>query len=209
MITLKDLHLLINHLHQANEIFDAEATIEERKHKEIGKNITHERRTQHEPRSVVLHHKATLVNSIEKKLLQECDTAIVTLEENTIYAARELIAESVYPWLHRKEPPLEYIKDLLADETFIPFSHGLTEKKKKLLDSGIHLLILPLEIEKELSSHFTSIKAKTKKDVTTTVGDIFSFGIENLHTLFPQHTEYIVTLITFRLYTLGLLEDPV
>lgn len=202
MITLKELHLLINHLHQANEIFDAEAVIEERKHypSPVAKN---DRRAGHVPRSVTLHHKADMVQDLEKKLLQECDQALVALEENTIYLARELIAESVYPWLHRKEPPQSYIDEVMNDETFTPFAQGLAEKRRKLLTSGAHLLLLPLEIEEELRTHIQTIK---KKDVTVTLGDILSIGQKNFPSLFTTNSDYWAEVLTFRCYTLGVLE---
>lgn len=205
MITLKDLTTLIDHLHQANRIFDTEAILEERKHGDQKHAIAYDMRSRFAPRSVVLHHKADQVNSIEKKLLQECDTAIVTLEENTIYTARELIAESVYPWINRKEPSLQYMEDLMSDSTFIPYAQGLPQKKQKLLSSGIHILNLPQDLETELLSHCETRKIKTKKDVTITVADIFSTGLLSIPSLFSGNKEYKAKVITFRLYVLGLL----
>lgn len=206
MITLKDLNTLINHLHQANLIFETEATIEERKHKEIEKKILNDKRTEHAPRSFVLHHKAEMVETIEKKLLTECEKATVTLEESTIYSARELIAESMYPWINRKEPPTQYMDELIADETFIPFAYKLEEKKKIILESGIHSLLLPEEARKEIITFFEYKKSKTEKYLTITVGDIFLFPKEKYSEFFINNTEYKTKLLLFRLYTTGLLE---
>lgn len=206
MITLRDLNTLINHLHQANQIFDTEAIIEERKHHDTKNILAHDMRDKYAPRSVVLHHKADQVITLEKKLLQECDTAIVTLEENTIYAARELIAESVYPWINRREPSVQSINDLMSDETFIPYAHGLTEKKKKLLTSGIHMLLLPQDTETSIHSYFSKVKSHSRKDVTITIGDVVSFGTSNIPSLFSHNTEYNTLLVLFRLHVLGLLE---
>lgn len=207
MITLKDLNLLINHLHKANQIFDTEASIEERKYRDAENNIFQDKRTQHAPRSVMLHHKAELINALEKKLLEECDVATVTLEENTIYSARELIAESVYPWLLRKEPPTDYIDELMSDETFVPFSHGLSEKKKKLLGSSIHILMLPLDAEKELQAYIMKNKSEHNQDITISLSDVISHILNTAGSVFISNEEYKKKLITFRLYTLGLLED--
>lgn len=207
MITLKDLNLIINHLHHANEIFDIEALLEERKHTVSKVILDRDLRNHSLPRSVILRNKAEQVCTLEKKLLEECNCLKLSLEEDTIYAARELIAESVYPWINRKEPQEQCIDEIMSDETFISYSKDLTEKKKKLLASPLSLLSLPFYIEKELTIYFTAKKSKTKKDVTTTVADIFSFGIHNLSLVFLSNKEYKTKLITFRLHILGLLEE--
>lgn len=206
MITLKDLTLLINHLSEANRLFDNEATMEERKQEATKENsVYNNMRSMHEPRSVTLHNKAIIVSTLEKELLQECDHAIVNLEENTIYSARELIAESVYPWINRREPPIEYINTLLQDKTFIPFSYGLPSKKEKLLKSDLHILMLPQEIKDEIQVSFET--SKIRKDMIITIGDLFSLGIENESSLFSRNATYKTKLILFRLYILGLMEN--
>jgi hypothetical protein len=204
MITLKDLTLLINRLNEAQRIFDAEATIEERKHKHAEHPITHDKRSS-QPRSFVLHHKADIVHAIEQKILTDCEKATVSLDENTIYTARELIAESVYPWISRREPPESHIDDLLEDETFTPYAKGLEEKKHKLLESSLHILLLPPELQFEFATHFELQKKELGHDVTISIGDVISFGVQNLSSLFDGEYAYKTKLILFRLYVLGLI----
>ena len=204
MITLKDLTLLINHLHQANRIFDTEALIEERKTRNSEANILEDKRTHYAPRSVILHSKAVLVESLEKKLLEECDNATVPLEETTIYAARELVTESMYQWIHRREPPIEYMEDLMSDPTFIPYSHGLELKKKELLCGGLYPLLLPKDLEEDVL-----INTPHPKNVAIAISDIFHIGTEGLSSIFSHNKEYGAKLIIFRLYVLGLLEEDV
>lgn len=206
MITLKDLTLLIDHLHHANEVFDAEALLEERKNKETHYASELDKRKGYASRSVILHQKANQVINLEKKLLEECACTAITVQENIIYTARELIAESMYPWINRKEPLSKDIDELMSDKTFIPFASGLTATQKRLLCCPLTTLCLPEYLESKLSVVITKV-TNNKKNVTPTLGDIFSFGISNLHTHLEENATYKLHLITFRLYVLGLLQE--
>lgn len=206
MTSVHDLELLINHLHEANKIFDNEAVSEDIKLQEKRSSNIHDFRSALAPRSMVLKSKAGAANDIKKRLLQECDQNLVTLEENTIYTARELIAESTYLWICRKEPPVDYMEALLADETFIPFSLGLIGKKKRLLHAELHVLGLHQTLTEELTNFFRKIKEERKEDITVTLGDIISFGAQNIHTIFKDKKEYKTKVILFKLYIIGLLE---
>lgn len=205
MITLKDLTLLINHLHHANEVFDTEALLEERKNKEIHYASELDKRKGYAPRSVILHQKADQVINLEKKLLEECACTAINLEETIIYTARELIAESMYPWINRREPLVKDMEELMSDDTFIPFASGLTATHEKLLRCSVHKLTLPEYLEDELSAVIAH-RNNHEKNVAPTLGDIFSFEVSNLHHHFKEKADYKVHLITFRLYVLGLLK---
>lgn len=206
MTTAHDLELLINHLHEANKIFDNEAVHEDKKLQEKRNSSIHDFRSTLAPRSMVLRSKAGAANDLKKRLLQECDQNLVTLEENTIYAARELIAESTYLWIGRKEPPVDYMETLLADETFIPFAYGLSGKKKRLLHAELHILGLHQTLTTELTTFFRKIKEERKEDITVTLGDIVTFGVQNIHTIFTENSDYKTKVILFKLYIIGLLE---
>ena len=206
MTTTHDLELLINHLSKANKIFDKEAVEEDIKLQERKISTIRDFRSSLTPRGQVLRLKAGTANDLKKRLLQECDQNLVTLEENTIYAARELIAESTYLWIGRKEPPVDYMETLLADETFIPFAYGLEGKKKRLLRSELHILSLHQSLTEELTKFFRVIKEEKKEDITVTLGDIITFGVQNLHTIFKENSDYKTKVILFKLYIIGLLE---
>jgi hypothetical protein len=208
MITLKDLNVLIAHLHHAGDIFTTEAAIEERKYKDVKKVVIHDMRSPHAPRNEVLHHKAELVTALEKNLLKECTSITVAIEENTIYAARELITESAYPWINRRELPLHHIEELMGDETFIPFSHGLEGKKKVLLASPLDILALPVHIQSEIEKYLETHTSPQKNDVRATVADIVFLDRVSLTSIFGdrEHSSYNTKLLLFRLYTLGLIE---
>ncbi len=187
-------------------IFDNEAVNEDNKLQEKRHESLKNFRSAHAPRGEVLRSKAESANDLKRRLLQECDQNLVTLEENTIYAARELIAESTYLWIGRKEPPIEYMEELLADETFIPLAYGLAGKKKRLLHSELHVLGLHQNLNTEISNYFRPLKEEKKEDITVTLGDIVSFDLPKLHTIFKDNSDYKAKVILFKLYILGLLE---
>lgn len=209
MITLKDLNTLLKHLHLANEIFDTEAILEEKKHKDNPVALQKEHRKGYASRSDVLHGKAQLAEHIKDILLCEYDRTVVSLEEDTIYQARELITESMYPWIQRKEPPVKGIDELLEDTTFIPFSSGLQTKRNKLLASHIRILNLPSTLELAIHTLLTQNKDTDQQEVTVTVGDILQYGIYSLSESITFDTSNDISLeklLFFKLYILGLVE---
>lgn len=206
MLTSQDLEKLAHHLHEANAIFDKEAAHEDEKLQSERFTGVRDLRFSLMPRSVVLRQKAASAIDIKKRLLAECDENITELEENTIYTARELIAESTYLWIRRKEPPVEYMDELLNDETFIPFAYGLEHKKKKLLRSELHVLLLPNDMTHEITKCIQKIKEEKKEDITVTLGDVLTFGKDKLHTIFKENSDYKTKVLLFKLYCIGLVE---
>ncbi len=144
-----------------------------------------------------------IVTIIEKlKILQQEEDEE---REEIIYLARRVIAEMTHVWIRRKSLTEELYNEVYKDTWFEPYAKDLPHQKEFILRSGIDVLGLEIELERELHEALLhKFPEEDRKKHAPLVKDVVAH-VPELHNMFKDDWTKKANLIRFRLYEVGVL----
>ena len=126
-------------------------------------------------------------------------------QEEIVYIARRFIAEIKYPWIRRRTLAEDLYSEIYKDSSFEPYTKDMVYKRDIILHSGIDVLGLGNELEKELYEILLkTISGTSRRKHYPVVGDIVEVS-DKLSHFFKDDWTRKANLIRFRLYEIGAL----
>lgn len=125
--------------------------------------------------------------------------------EEIVYLARRLITEMEHVWIRRRALDEKLYKEIYKDTYFEPYTKGLPHQKENVLHSGIDVLGLDADLEKELYEVLLrQVPQELRNEYVPLLLDVVVHSQE-LQNLFKDDWTKKANLIRFRLFELGLL----